>query len=166
MKSRGTEYDRKTGLHHKKTALILEHNSNYCNLVLWIVIVVTCFSLLEDTVKRQRFAYFGCVPVSIEEKRIKKIKQINSDKKEAFQMLLDVCIQQNECKILKEQLQKEIDYLQNLISFNDGTTKTLLEWHGEKQVFQLEVGSLLSFFNFVNFFPTHAGRLMQHQGCH
>lgn len=95
--------------------------------------------MLQDTIKLQRFLYFGCVPITINEKHVEKLKQINTDKKLAFKALLDALIGENECEVLKETLQEQIINLQNLEKLNDDDVKILFGLQEGKQTLQLQV---------------------------
>lgn len=102
------------------------------------------FRTLKETIRIQKQQYFGCVPLSIQEKFIEKLKQAALDQKAAFKSTSNAKKIENDCLILKEQLQKESHFLEELKNtFNkDRNEKHILcqkEWNSLK----LEVFALL-----------------------
>lgn len=104
-----------------------------------MLFVICCwFSVLQETIRKQREQYFGCVPLSIKEKFASKLKQAVLDRKQAFRVLCKAQKFQNECAIVKEELETQFVDDQNV------TTST--KWQEEKKGIKLEVG----FFKSVN----------------
>lgn len=96
-----------------------------------------CFRLLKDTINIQKQQYFGTMPLTIQEKFTNKLKQTVFDKKAAFKALCNAKAMENECSILKEQLQKESQYLKNLKE--DENARNLLSLQEECKTLNLEV---------------------------
>lgn len=103
--------------------------------------ITSCFRVLQETITKQRQQYFGCIPLSMQEKFVDKLIQAVLDKKLAFKSLCNAQKFENECLLSKEQLQKEFHYLEELKhSFKENENiKHFQFWQGEKKRLQLEV---------------------------
>ncbi|XP_015840436.1 centrosomal protein of 290 kDa isoform X2 [Tribolium castaneum] len=93
-------------------------------------------SVLRELLMKSKLQYFGCVPLPSEEKFINNIKQAISDKHEAFLNLYNAQITANESSILKEQCEKELKNLEQVLKSNFTnleTVRELLSGHQDKK---------------------------------
>lgn len=105
-----------------------------------LVNISFCFRILQETITKQRQQYFGCIPLSVQEKFVDKLIQAVIDKKMAFKSLCNAQKYENECLLLKDKLQKEFHFLEELKAFKENeNTKHFLLWQEEKKILQLEV---------------------------
>lgn len=95
-----------------------------------------------ETIKIEQQQYFGCMPITAEEKFLEKLKQVTLDKKAAFKSLSNAKKTENDCCILKEQLQKEFQLLEEYknTNYKDNNTQQLQE---ETKTLKLEVNTIL-----------------------
>lgn len=88
------------------------------------------------------------MPLSIQEKFIEKLKQAALDKKSAFKSVSNARNTENECSILREQLQKEsqlLDELKNTFN-NDKSERHILLWQQESKALKLEVFTIFLYY--------------------
>lgn len=102
------------------------------------------FSLLEYIIKHQRQQYLGSAPLISEEIFNANLQQILKDKQQAFVSLQNIWKQENESKILKEQLSKKVSLDADLkASIDDNVTDDVLEkiksWHKERNIILIKV---------------------------
>lgn len=91
---------------------------------------------------KQKTQYLGCIPLCSEEKFIKKLRALNSEKHEAFLQLNKANVLEKECSILREQCDVEINNLmkqKQILAGDKEEFRNLLNWTQEKKILQLNV---------------------------
>lgn len=96
--------------------------------------------ILQETIRIQKQQYYGSVPLTIQERFTDKIKQTTLNNNLAFKALCNARKTENECSVLKEQLQEEYQFVEQLKSQfrEDGSVKNLLSLQDECKIMKLE----------------------------
>lgn len=103
------------------------------------MLLSTCLRIIQETIRKQREQYFGCVPLSIQERFTGKLKQAALDKKLAFKNRCNAQKFESECSILKDQLQIELQFLEELKRKENDSVNHFLKNQEERKIVKLEV---------------------------
>lgn len=69
---------------------------------------LNCSSALQNVIEKQRLVYLGSMPLLSLENYIHQLKQLTVDKNEALKSMYNAQKYENECEILKEELEKQL----------------------------------------------------------